>query len=126
MSNSNSSHKKIERRSIALHQAIAAKIQRQPELMKIAIDNLDRWAQTSVRSNTYFTEWRNILTTLNLNQILNLLVEDSERMTSLRQSTPFAGILTPKERWKIYETFSADLTAKLNEVVEQRINRDFS
>jgi hypothetical protein len=26
-------------------------------------------------------------------------------MTAMRQATPFAGILEPKERWAIYEQF---------------------
>ncbi len=26
-------------------------------------------------------------------------------MTAMRQSSPFAGILTPKERWAIYERY---------------------
>jgi hypothetical protein len=26
-------------------------------------------------------------------------------MTAMRQATPFAGILEPKERWAIYERF---------------------
>ncbi len=29
------------------------------------------------------------------------LVEDSERMRDLRQSTPFAGAVAPQERWRI-------------------------
>jgi hypothetical protein len=30
-----------------------------------------------------------------LEELLALLVEDSERMTALRQATPFAGVLEP-------------------------------
>jgi hypothetical protein len=33
------------------------------------------------------------------------MVEESEAMTALRQATPFAGILTPAERWAIYDRF---------------------
>jgi len=37
--------------------------------------------------------------------VLAVMVEESERMTALRQATPFAGILTPSERWAIYARF---------------------
>jgi hypothetical protein len=33
------------------------------------------------------------------------MVEESEHMTALRQATPFAGVLTARERWAIYERF---------------------
>jgi hypothetical protein len=33
------------------------------------------------------------------------MVEDGERMTALRQSSPFAGILEPSERWAVYARF---------------------
>jgi hypothetical protein len=31
--------------------------------------------------------------------------QDGERMTALRQSSPFAGILEPAERWAVYTRF---------------------
>jgi len=33
-------------------------------------------------------------------------VEDSEKMTAMRQAGPFAGVLSPKERWEIYDAFA--------------------
>ena len=33
-----------------------------------------------------------------LSEILDLLEEESERMTAMRQATPFAGVLEPAER----------------------------
>jgi hypothetical protein len=37
--------------------------------------------------------------------MLALIEQDNERMTALRQSSPFAGILAPAERWAIYAQF---------------------
>jgi hypothetical protein len=37
--------------------------------------------------------------------LLELLVDDSERMTAKRQATPFAGVLEPAKRWAIYARF---------------------
>jgi len=97
-------HARIDRRSIALHRAIAEKLRENPALIQIARDNLDRWSRAHGRSQRYWDAWREILNRP-LPEILDLLVEDSERMTAMRQATPFAGVLAPAERWAIYERF---------------------
>jgi hypothetical protein len=88
-----------------MHRAIAAKLRSDPSLLKIAHDNLERWSKTGSASQSYWDAWREILKRP-LSEILDLLVEDSERMTDMRQTSPFAGILTPKERWAIYAHFA--------------------
>jgi hypothetical protein len=100
-------HQRIDRRSLELHRAIAAKLREHPELIEIAHDNLARWSATVGRSQPYWDAWREILRRP-LPEVLDLMVEDSERMTALRQATPFAGVLDPKERWAIYERFASD------------------
>ena len=35
-----------------------------------------------------------------------MLLEESESGQRLRQSTPFCGVLTPRERWAIYKDWS--------------------
>jgi len=35
-----------------------------------------------------------------------LVQEDRETMRAMRQSSPFAGVLLPKERWEIYDAFA--------------------
>jgi hypothetical protein len=89
-----------------MHRAIAQKLQAEPELLAIAFDNLKRWMAGPGHSRPYFEEWLQILAHP-LEDVLALMVEDSERMTALRQCTPFAGVLTPRERWKIYDAFAA-------------------
>jgi hypothetical protein len=98
-------HHRIDQRSLALHRAIAEKLRANPDLLEIARDNLDRWSQANGRSQPYWDAWREILTRP-LGEILELLVEDTERMTAMRQATPFAGVLDPSERWAIYEAFA--------------------
>ena len=88
-----------------MHRAIAAKLRQGPEPIEIARKNLDRWASTAGRSAPYMEQWRAILA-LPPHQIAALIEEDSERMTALRQSNPFAGVLTPRERWRIYDAFA--------------------
>jgi hypothetical protein len=98
-------HARVEARSIALHKAIAAKLREHPELLAIAHDNLARWMADRGRSQPYFEEWKRILA-LPPEEMPALIVEDSERMTNLRQCTPFAGVLSPRERWDIYDAFA--------------------
>ncbi len=97
-------HQRIDRRSLELHRAIAAKLQAHPALMEIANDNLERWTASTGRSQPYWDAWREILKRP-LPEVLALLEEDSERMDALRQATPFAGVLEPAERWAIYAQF---------------------
>ena len=97
-------HERIDQRSIALHAAIARKLEADPRLLVIARDNINRWWDTAGGSRPYFAEWREILERPP-REIVALLAEDTEHMRALRQCTPFAGVLTPQERWAIYGEF---------------------
>ena len=104
-----SDHFRIEERSIALHRAIADRIRTNPRLMDKARENLqkylDQFAQENSPAPKYLTEWQDILTHRPREAVLEFLVSSGEKAGRLRQSSPFAGILTPKERWKIYEAY---------------------
>lgn len=97
------SHRRVELRSLAMHQEIARKLlEDSSPVVEKARANLDRWAATAGRSAPYLEEWRRLLH-LPAAELAKLIVEDSERMTELRQSSPFAGVLTPRERWRILD-----------------------
>jgi hypothetical protein len=100
-------HQRIDRRSLVLHRAIAEKLRKQPALMEIARENLERWSLSGGRSQPYWDAWRELLGRP-LPEVLDLLVEPGERMTAMRQATPFAGVLEPAERWAIYESFESE------------------
>ena len=97
-------HERIDRRSLALHHAIAEKLRAQPSLIGIARENLERWAATAGRSAPYLDEWTRILD-CPLEDVLRLIEQEGERMTALRQCSPFAGVLEPTERWAVYARF---------------------
>ncbi len=88
-----------------MHCAIAARLRASPELLGIAQDNLRRWSGSAGRSGAYLDGWRELLA-LPLEKLLALIQEDSETMRAMRQSSPFAGVLRPKERWEIYDAFA--------------------
>ena len=102
-------HRRIDQRSLAMHRAIADKLRADPSLLAIAWENLDRWSKNAGRSQPYLDAWRAILQRP-LAETLALMVEESETMTAMRQANPFAGILTPRERWAIYDRFAPTKT----------------
>ena len=106
MSSAAQGHQRIEQRSLALHRAIADKLREDPKLVEVARENLDRWSKQNGRSQPYWDAWRELLNRP-IEGVLTAIVEDSERMTALRQATPFAGILAPAERWAIYARFES-------------------
>jgi hypothetical protein len=100
-----SDHSRLDERSLALHQRIAEKVLADPALLDKARDNLRSWQQTEGSPKLALTEWEQILSGPT-NQIAQFLTEQSERATRLRQSSPFAGVLSEAERKAIYESFS--------------------
>ena len=93
------SHQWIDRRSLALHEAVAARLEARPELLEVARANLDRWLQ--VHPAPALREWRDLLERVSLPELLSVLRSSSEAAARLRQSSPFAGVLTPEERQSI-------------------------
>lgn len=97
-------HCRLDQRSLAMHQAVAEKIRRDPAIIQHALSNLERW-ETSA-PGPWITEWRSLLEG-NRDDLLGVLVEQSERADRLRQSSPFAGVLSPMERRRIHESHAA-------------------
>jgi len=97
------SHQWIDQRSLALHQAVAAKLEADPQLLDIARQNLARWLVHSAAAP--LREWRGILDSAPLAEVVALLRSPSERATELRQSSPFAGLLTTEERRAIMAAY---------------------
>ena|SRR5258705_12084879 len=93
-----SSHEQLDRRSLEMHRFIADKIRAEPDLFVVASRNIERWSHTATRSHAHLEEWARILNK-GMQVALAFATEDSEHATELRQSTPFSGVLSPKERW---------------------------
>ena len=81
------------------------KLRADPGLLERAKDNVRRWQATNGSPSPALTEWENILAGP-LANVVALLTGHSERATRLRQSSPFAGILTEAERKAIYESYT--------------------
>lgn len=97
------SHQWIDRRSRALHEAVADRLAADPALLTLARANLDRWMST--RAAPAWREWQRLLDEEPLAEVLAILRSDDERAARLRQSSPFAGLLSPEERQQILERY---------------------
>lgn len=93
--------------SLALHAAVVRKIGRDSALLSKARGNLRRWrSRFTADTPRWWKEWDDILE-CPWSQIAALLLDPSENATRLRQSSPFAGVLTPQERKRIYDALRA-------------------
>ena len=90
---------------LAMARVIAEKVQRQPELMRIAVENLRRWKKQMRPWPPALREWEMILANNPTERILEILVQDDEEGQRLRQSDPFVGILTEEERLWFLESY---------------------
>jgi hypothetical protein len=103
-----SDHARLEERSLALHELVARKLLADPAVLTTARQTLRRWQESQGSPSAALTEWERILS-LRADQVAGFLVERSERATRLRQSSPFAGILTEDERLAIHESHATRL-----------------
>lgn len=100
-------HRLIEARSLAMHCLIAQKIAADPALLEVARRNIESWRSRYGDSPPRaLEEWSAILKRP-WPEIASLLTDTGETATRLRQSSPFAGVLSQAERKRVYEAFRA-------------------
>ena len=100
-------HEEVDRRSLVLARAVAEVIdrdQRREGLTK-ARQTCARWQRQS--PSPAIAEWLVILQ-LEWEEIRPILLDPGEEGQRLRQSNPFCGVLSPRERWEIYRRFSRE------------------
>ena len=103
-------HAGREAQSLAIHRRIAGVLAERPrEVIDKARSNLESWLKIHHGSalETVYREWRGLLDTLTPDEISALIVAEGETATRLRQSSPFAGVLSPAEIWSIKRSHAA-------------------
>ena len=102
-------HESIDRRSLAMARAIAARIDADPVRSGLAKARAvcQRWYLQ--RGAPTHKEWLGILERP-WSEVRGVLLDESEEGRRLRQSSPFCGILGPDERWAIYRAWPEDDT----------------
>jgi hypothetical protein len=97
-------HRVRELESLEIHRQVAALMDRAPmQVIGKARETLQRWMSRSnaAAGNPAYTEWLSILDLEKPQDIATLITTDDPRATRLRQSSPFAGVLSPREVWAI-------------------------
>lgn len=93
-------HRLAELRGLAYHRALARRLSR--ELVNEARYTVRKWRAQDSIDPRHAEAWEELLT-LPLADIKRLIGEDTETGRDLRQSSPFAGMLSEQERRRILE-----------------------
>jgi hypothetical protein len=96
-------HRTADARSLAYHRAIASRLS--VAVIDRALERVGTWEADRRAHPRWVAAWRDLLSR-SVAQISAALVEDSETMRALRQVSPFAGELGPRERWALWRATS--------------------
>ncbi len=95
-----SGHQLIEERSLWLHRAVSEKARHDPRVLSRARERVEGWLRDGSVHPRYAEAWLRLLSS-DRDKVLRRLVDPGETMRALRQCSPFAGALAPRERWQI-------------------------
>lgn len=93
-------HEMVDQRSLALHRAVAAKLLEDPEVLERARRRVREWLETAAVDRRWAVAWREVLERSPA-EVARFLCDTGQQARDLRQSSPFAGSLQPRERWAI-------------------------
>ena len=98
------SHARVDRINAVEDRLIAARLRRDGRVLEDARHNLKRWMTKDGRqARACFQEWQRIVTRLSRGEIADFLTSDTPLARRLRQSSPFAGVLSAAERRTIVQ-----------------------
>jgi hypothetical protein len=102
-------HRIREIQSLQMHRRVAAMLEQDPDaVIGKALCNLRAWMERQEDSQPgVFQEWLDLLNHTPPREIAGFIVSDSEKAAAMRQSSPFAGVLSPKEVWAIKRSHEA-------------------
>ena len=94
-----------ERRSVSLHRLIAKKLETEPQaVLRKARRVLSKMLAKHPSAAPLLREWQ-ILLSLPVSDLIEILTDIRPHARELRHVTPFAGILSARERASIYRSF---------------------
>lgn len=84
--------------SLMVHRLAAERLRENPRLIEKAKVNLQRWLSQTPAVGAWL-EWKKILETESLENILKIITAETDEGQRLRSSSPFAGLITQQE-WR--------------------------
>lgn len=91
-----------------MHRLMVAKVRERPELFGILQRNLTRWKETAAPGNRPYLDAWQALVDEGPEACFRMALEASDRGQAMRQSSPFAGVLTDRERWSFLRSWEGD------------------
>lgn len=103
-------HDQIDRRSLAMARAVVERIDADPERMGFAHAVAVNRGWLARDASAVNAEWADILAR-GWEHARRVLLDPGEEGRRLRQSSPFCGVLSPRERWALYRKAANDEAA---------------
>jgi hypothetical protein len=103
-------HHLAEERSLALHRLVAERARVRPAIYDQARARVGSWLETGAVASHYVRAWQAVLARPD-EDIATFLGDEGEHARALRQVTPFAGVVDPRTRWRIWRDVRARLEA---------------
>ena len=100
-------HQARERTSLEIHRVVAERLLADPEaVLGLARGNLLRWMERHGDGPLLacYQEWLELLEKLSPPEVADLIVSEGEEPDRLRQISPFAGVLGPRELWSLKQS----------------------
>jgi hypothetical protein len=94
-------HRLAEERSLEYHRVVAERLADDPTLLERARERVGAWLRQEPPPH-HAVAWAEYLSGP-LASLQALLIDRGEQAAELRQSTPFAGALDPRERWQLWQ-----------------------
>ena len=93
-------HRVAEERSLALHREVARRMLARPELLEHARNRVEGWSRDRRIAAHWVKAWSELLSH-SLDEVIVAITDRGETGRSLRQTSPFAGVIDSKTRWEI-------------------------
>lgn len=93
-------HGRAEERSLALHRVVARRLVEDPRIVERARERVRGWLAERTVGDGWARAWLGVLERP-APEIASLLCDPGLHACALRQSSPFAGVLDPRERWAV-------------------------
>lgn len=90
-----------ERKSLAYHQVVAARLAADAALIDVARSRLQWYRQRNPSSAYYYDRWDSLLSG-SLHDLIKVITGTSAECCALRQENPFVDLISQKERAAIY------------------------
>ncbi len=94
-------HELAEARSLAIHRLVAERLREEPQLVEVALRQVEAWSAEGKMRPAYASAWRELLKGP-LETLLAVLGGRGERAAALRQCTPFIGVIDQETRLRIW------------------------